>query len=219
MESLIDNFFQVLLLLFLINQFWQLIKLVGQFKSTWNSSVVWLFLIFTSVITIAVLKGFPNQLESTLGHLTLQNRMHLEKLHNALIGLGMFCGLAIMSLGVVEEVTLKKVKTLWRLPLIGVLLGLYCEGNQLAAILLLIELSIWIVLIIKRERFPFYFRTNIKSMTALLFCMLAWTITPEKKWLLMVLFCVYYYYRLIFLQTVLIKQWSEKQYTVDRQKR
>ena len=203
MESLMHNLFALLLLLLILSQIWQVIKLLGQLNSSWQSSKIWLLTLLITVISIALL-----HLNSFLNFAIIHPGFYDGvKLQNGLGGLGIFCNLAIISLGVIKELSLKKIKTLWRLPLIGLLVGLILQTHQLLAVFLLVEMAIWVMLFKKRNDYHLYFRTNIKSMFALIILFSIWVMAPEKKWLLMVPFCVYYYYRLVLLRTIVMGQW------------
>lgn len=207
MESLIDILFDILLFTLLLNQFWQITKLLGQFRSGWNSCATWLMIVFVAVGLYAALElnqALVNQ------ELVIYRFASLTKLQSGLAGLAIFSGFCIIILAVIREVSAKKVKTLWRLPIIGLLLGFLLEANQVIALWLLTELFIWVVLFNRRAENPLLFRINIKSMLVLLVCLGTWAIVPEKKWLLMLLFYVYYYYRIVLLHTVLIRQWMKQ---------
>jgi hypothetical protein len=202
MESLIDNLFGILLILLLINQLWQIAKLVGQYHSRWNSCASWMFLVYAAIGLLAA-----TQLNQVFDFYRIS---HLIKYQRGLIGLAIFCALSIIALAITKEITPKKVKTLWRLPIIGLLVGLLLKENQLLALWSITELFIWIILLNRRSEHPLIFRNNVKSMLALLVFLCLWVFVIEKKWLLMVIFCVYYYYRITLLRIVLIRQWMDK---------
>jgi hypothetical protein len=196
MDSILYKLF---LGLFATNQIWQACKVMGQHRDHWSSSKIWLLILTMSSSTLAVLE--------LLKYFDLTSYFLIIKYQSVILGLWSFITLALISLGSIREINLKKVKTLWRFPLIGLLIGYYLTLQQTLAVVLLVELIIWAVLLNGRKKLRFYFRNNIKSMVALLSGMGLWLIMPEKKWLLFIIFGIYYYYRMISLQAVAVSQW------------
>lgn len=196
MNSTIDIF---LLIILALTQFWQLVKVLMRYKEKWFTPKVWMVSIFLSVALLPILE--------TIKLLDQLSLYYILKIQNTLFGLLGFSILASISLAIIKNVTSKKIKTLWRLPIIGILIGYYLTINDVLYVYLCIEIVIAIILFIKRNEYRFYYRSNMKSFVAFLILTLLLYSGVSQSLVLLFMFFIYYYFKVIVINTATVSYW------------
>lgn len=139
----------VLSLLFFVAVF-QLIRFFLKFKVPQESIFIMGFLEYVFVIgiflcSILILKDYIPVLYG-------------RKINSTLLLGFMFTFIAISALCLVDELTIKKIKTLWRLPIIGVLLGYYLDLHYSILVTAVVSLSLLVIFYQNRKRYLYIFR-------------------------------------------------------------
>lgn len=196
MNSRIDI---ILLTFFIMNQTWQVIKITMRYKKEWFSQKIWSILTFTSAAMISSVE--------LLKVLDILPAISSIKLQSTFLGLFSFCLLAIFSLGIINNVTQKKIKTLWRLPIIGLLIGHYLTLSEVMIVAILVEVIVTIILTIKSNDYIFYFKANLKSFVLLLLLVLLWYFNLTTSAVLIITFFIYYYFKVILINTATLSYW------------
>lgn len=196
MNSRIDI---ILLIFFIMNQIWQVIKIIMRYKKEWFSQKVWSLLTYTSMVMISSIE--------LLKVLDILPAVSSIKLQSTFLGLFSFCLLAIFSLGIINDVTQKKIKTLWRLPIIGLLIGHYLTLTEVMIVAILVEVIVTIILTIKSTDYIFYFKANLKSFLALFVLVLLWYFNLTPSAVLLISFFIYYYFKVILINTATLSYW------------
>lgn len=110
-----------------------------------------------------------------------------------LVGLQALLLLAIESIVIIEKVTIKKVKTLWRLPLIGALLGAYLDLRYLLVVFVGVELFSLILFFRSSIKNHFYYKNKFIKLSILfvfiLLCSFGHFSSIVSLFLIMLFYC------------------------------
>ena len=96
-----------------------------------------------------------------------------QKILQASIGSLSFCSLCFVIISSVKSISGKQIRTLLRLPIIGILLGIYSDYQFILIGFIIIDLFLLIHLYRKREEQLYIFRQQIKGFFGILLFVLA----------------------------------------------
>lgn len=113
-----------------------------------------------SLIGIVISEGFIIFADSALTPYELAFRLCL----------GAFSGssLAVTAMTVMDNISVKKVKTLWRLPLVGMLLAWYLKGNYVFWIFSGLEVLSLFIFFKYKDQYLYCYRQQVKSTLGVL---------------------------------------------------
>lgn len=134
------------------------------------SVFVWLFFLSTGAFALINTAWLPG------------NAQILLKAQNASFGVAGFSFLAITIFSVLKDATLKKRKTLARLPLIGLLLGWYLDFEKMAMVIAALEATNFFLAAKHKETHRFLWRAQVKAFLPI--PLLAMYSTPAGPWFL-----------------------------------
>jgi hypothetical protein len=166
-----------------------------------------LLVLFTFTIRIVLAKPAFNYLVLFIGlfiiagigfifsdlayNLNLFWHLRLFQVQNALLSLFSFSFLSILIFSGLKDPSKKKMKTLTRLPIIGLLLGWYLSGFHVAIILGVLEITALFIAAKNKKTHNFIWRAQLKAfLSAPLIAMYS---LPLNSW-----FLVYFCWTLIF---------------------
>ena len=135
-------------------------RIVRQVRSVRMKEANFLFLSFILAVDIFTISGFCLMFNLFPGSDWL-------KFCGASIGAICFLSFAFGTMAFMDEFTSKKLKTLVRLPIIGLLLGVYFKAEYLIALSLVVEGMILLFLFFKREKQLYIFRQQVKAFLCL----------------------------------------------------